>query len=70
MDRDSDGTFDTLGGVHGELWELAPAQTVLRRNDAGPALATDASWGRLFVQAVVDGDPATMQLQDGPGPLD
>jgi hypothetical protein len=68
IDRDDDGSFDTNGGVHGALWQLAPAGTVLRRNDSGPAQATDASWGRLLVQSITTGDTCKLELENPPFP--
>ncbi len=52
------------GGVHGALTQYAPAGTVLRRNDGGPALATAAGWARLLYQSGTVGDAMTLHLEN------
>lgn len=62
VDRENDGTFEALGGVHGALYEHAPAGTTLRRNGGGPALENPAAWGQSLVQSVTAGAPTTLEL--------
>jgi hypothetical protein len=60
VDDDDDGDFDASGGVQGAIVQLAPAGTVLRRNDQGPVLPNAASWSRLLQQSVTTGDAVTL----------
>ncbi len=52
------------GGVHGAITQYAPAGTVLRRNDGGPALATAAGWARLLYQSGTVGDAMALHLEN------
>lgn len=67
VDSESDGVFESNGGVHGAIVQFARGGASIRRNDPNaPVLPSSAAWGRLFHQSVTTGHSVTLELV-GPG---
>ncbi len=68
VDQDWNGTWDSDGGVHGALVQVAGPGAVLRRNDDyAPELYGWAAWARLLYQSISNGQPGvTLELEGVP----